>query len=66
MKQTCCIGVIVLLAAAGSADLTAKGKQAQAAQPDMCIVPPGRAAAAAGEASAGHGNDEGFSGHDDV
>jgi tetratricopeptide (TPR) repeat protein len=41
MKQTCCIGVIVLLAAAGSADLTAKGKQAQAAQPDMCIVPPG-------------------------
>ena len=41
MKHLSRVGVLVLLAAAASADLTAKGKQAQAPQPDMCIVPPG-------------------------
>ena len=41
MKHISCVGLLVVLAAVGSSDLTAKGKQAQAAQPDMCIVPPG-------------------------
>src|SRR3954463_10984910 len=41
MKHIYCAGLLVLLAAAGSADLAAKGKQAPAPQPDMCIVPPG-------------------------
>src|SRR3954453_10845925 len=40
MKHLSCIGIVVLLAA-GSADLVAKGKQAAAPQPDMCVVPPG-------------------------
>ena len=34
-------GIVVLLAAVTSPTLAAKGKQAQAPQPDMCIVPPG-------------------------
>src|SRR4051812_33074303 len=41
MKHISCLGILVLLAATGSADLAAKGKQAPAPQPDMCIVPPG-------------------------
>src|SRR3954469_19769705 len=41
MKHISCAGLLVLLAVAGSADLAAKGKQAQTAQPDMCVVPPG-------------------------
>src|SRR3954452_18503349 len=41
MKHISCAGLLVLLAAAGSADLAAKGKQAPAPQPDMCVVPPG-------------------------
>src|SRR3954468_2594009 len=40
MKHLSCIGIVVLLAA-GSSDISAKGKQAQAPQPDMCVVPPG-------------------------
>jgi tetratricopeptide (TPR) repeat protein len=41
MKHICWLGFAVLLAAAPSPDLSAKGKQAQAPQPDMCVVPPG-------------------------
>src|SRR6476469_4907583 len=41
MKHTCCVGFLVLVAAVTSSDLAAKGKQAPAPQPDMCIVPPG-------------------------
>ncbi len=42
MKHVSCLSFVVLLAAAASSDLAAKGKQAQSApQPDMCIVPPG-------------------------
>ena len=41
MKHICWLGVAFLLAAASSPDLSAKGKQAQAPQPDMCVVPPG-------------------------
>ena len=41
MKHLSCVGLVVLLATVGSPDLAAKGKQAQAPQPDMCIVPPG-------------------------
>ena len=41
MKHICWLGFAVLLAAATSPDLSAKGKQAQAPQPDMCVVPPG-------------------------
>ena len=41
MKQISCLGFVILLAAASSSDLGAKGKQAQTPQPDMCIVPPG-------------------------
>ena len=41
MKHISCIGLLVVLAAVGSSDLAAKGKQAPAPQPDMCIVPPG-------------------------
>jgi tetratricopeptide (TPR) repeat protein len=41
MKHISCVGLLVVLAAAGSSDVAAKGKQAQAAQPDMCVVPPG-------------------------
>jgi tetratricopeptide (TPR) repeat protein len=41
MKSTSWLAVIVLLATASTLDLSAKGKQAQAPQPDMCIVPPG-------------------------
>src|SRR5439155_19138847 len=35
------LAVFVLLATASALDLSAKGKQAQAPQPDMCVVPPG-------------------------
>jgi tetratricopeptide (TPR) repeat protein len=41
MKHISCVGMVVLLATVVSSDLAAKGKQAQAPQPDMCIVPPG-------------------------
>jgi tetratricopeptide (TPR) repeat protein len=41
MTHLSCIGFVVLLAAVPSSDLAANGKQAQAPQPDMCIVPPG-------------------------
>jgi hypothetical protein len=41
MKHICWLGFAVLLAAATSPDLSAKGKQAQSPQPDMCVVPPG-------------------------
>ena len=41
MKHISCVGFVILLAAVSSSDLAAKGKQAQAPQPDMCIVPPG-------------------------
>ena len=41
MKHISCVGILVLIAATGSADLAAKGKQAPAPQPDMCVVPPG-------------------------
>jgi Tfp pilus assembly protein PilF len=41
MKHISCLSLLVLLAAATAPDLAAKGKQAQAPQPDMCIVPPG-------------------------
>jgi hypothetical protein len=41
MKHICWLGFAVLLAAASSPALSAKGKQAQAPQPDMCVVPPG-------------------------
>ncbi|MCU1381758.1 MAG: repeat protein [Acidobacteria bacterium] len=41
MKHISCVGLLVLVAAAGAPDLAAKGKQAQTPQPDMCIVPPG-------------------------
>jgi hypothetical protein len=41
MKHISGLGFVILLAAVSSPGLSAKGKQAQAAQPDMCIVPPG-------------------------
>jgi tetratricopeptide (TPR) repeat protein len=41
MKHISCIGLLVMVATVGSSGLAAKGKQAQAPQPDMCIVPPG-------------------------
>jgi Tfp pilus assembly protein PilF len=41
MKHICWLGVALLLATASSSDISAKGKQAQAPQPDMCVVPPG-------------------------
>ena len=41
MKHISCVGFVILLAAVASSDVAAKGKQAQAPQPDMCIVPPG-------------------------
>jgi len=41
MKRIACLGVVVVLAALSASDLSAKEKQAQAAQPDMCVVPPG-------------------------
>jgi tetratricopeptide (TPR) repeat protein len=41
MKHISCVGLVVLLATVVSSDLAAKGKQAPAPQPDMCIVPPG-------------------------
>ena len=41
MKHLTGLGFVLLLAAASSSPLTAKGKQAPAPQPDMCIVPPG-------------------------
>jgi hypothetical protein len=41
MKHICWLAVSVLVAAVSASDLSAKGKQAQAPQPDMCIVPPG-------------------------
>ena len=40
MKYLSATAVLVLLAGASS-NMLAKGKQAQAPQPDMCIVPPG-------------------------
>ncbi len=41
MKHISALGFVVLLASLSSSDLSAKGKQAPAPQPDMCIVPPG-------------------------
>ena len=41
MKQRASAAFIVLLAAVCSSDLAAKGKQAPAREPEMCIVPPG-------------------------
>jgi tetratricopeptide (TPR) repeat protein len=41
MKHLASVGFVILLATVASSDLAAKGKQAQAPQPDMCIVPPG-------------------------
>ncbi len=41
MKHLASVGFVVLLATVASSDIAAKGKQAQAPQPDMCIVPPG-------------------------
>ncbi len=41
MKHLSSVGFVILLAAVATADLAAKGQQAQAPQPDMCIVPPG-------------------------
>ncbi len=41
MKHLSSVGFVVLLATVASSDIAAKGKQAQAPQPDMCIVPPG-------------------------
>ncbi len=41
MKRIACLGFVVVLAALSASDLSATGKQAQAAQPDMCVVPPG-------------------------
>lgn len=41
MKHISLVGFVILLAAASSSNVAAKGKQAQAPQPDMCIVPPG-------------------------
>ncbi len=41
MKHLSSVGFVILLATVASSDLAAKGKQAQAPQPDMCIVPPG-------------------------
>jgi tetratricopeptide (TPR) repeat protein len=41
MKHMSSVGFVILLAAASSLSVAAKGKQAQAPQPDMCIVPPG-------------------------
>jgi len=41
MKHMTGLGFVILLAAASSSPVTAKGKQAPAPQPDMCIVPPG-------------------------
>jgi hypothetical protein len=35
------LSFVILLVSASSSGLSAKGKQAQAPQPDMCIVPPG-------------------------
>ena len=41
MKHISCLSLVVCLTAVAWSDAAAKGKQAQAAQPDMCIVPPG-------------------------
>ena len=41
MKHISSIGFVIILAAVSSSDVAAKGRQAQAPQPDMCIVPPG-------------------------
>ena len=41
MKYLASTIVLLALATAASSDVLAKGKQAQAPQPDMCIVPPG-------------------------
>jgi tetratricopeptide (TPR) repeat protein len=41
MKHLSCVTLLLLVAATSSPGLSAKGKQAQAPQPDMCIVPPG-------------------------
>src|SRR5471032_2031679 len=41
MKYLASAAFLVLLAGAASSDVLAKGKQAQAPQPDMSIVPPG-------------------------
>src|SRR4051812_41732743 len=41
MQRLSRISFILLLAAFSSAHIAAKGKQASAPQPDMCIVPPG-------------------------
>jgi tetratricopeptide (TPR) repeat protein len=41
MKHFSRLGFVMLLASVSSSGLSAKGKQSQAPQPDMCIVPPG-------------------------
>src|SRR4051812_25503981 len=41
MKHLSCVLVLVLAAAVSSSGVDAKGKPAQTAQPDMCVVPPG-------------------------
>jgi tetratricopeptide (TPR) repeat protein len=41
MKHISGVGFVVFLAAVSASDIAATGKQARAAQPDMCIVPPG-------------------------
>ena len=41
MKNVSRVSFVILLAAIATTSLAAKGKQAQAPQPDMCIVPPG-------------------------
>jgi tetratricopeptide (TPR) repeat protein len=41
MKHISSVGLVVLLAAVSSPDVPAKGRQAPAPQPDMCVVPPG-------------------------
>jgi hypothetical protein len=41
MKHLASAVALVLLAGVSSSDVLAKGKQAQAPQPDMCTVPPG-------------------------
>ena len=41
MKYLASTAVLLFLAGASAADILAKGKQPPAAQPDLCVVPPG-------------------------
>src|SRR4051794_22962188 len=41
MKHISCLAAVGMIAALSISDVSATGKQAQAPQPDMCIVPPG-------------------------